>query len=125
FTSDIAVDINNATRTVPVDPGAIEFTGAPCTGLSQIGTTNVTATSGTIVWAQNPATVEIYWGPQGFLQASLAADTIYVPVGDSSSVLSSLTPLGCYEYYLSMKCTSPIPGAPPALMGPYIFCTDC
>ena len=123
-TAMISTDIDGVTRGTPPDVGAYEFTGAPCTGLSQIGTANITATSGTAVWASNPATVTIEWGPVGFKQASIVGTLINVPVGDTSSVISGLNSNKCYDYYITMNCTSPLPGAPP-VMGPYTFCTDC
>ena len=116
------VDINGVTRGTPPDVGAIEFTGAPCTGLSQIGTTGITASSGIATWNPNPATVTIEWGPQGFKQASITGTIINVPVNDTSAVINGLGSNKCYDYYLTMNCTSSIPGAPP-VMGPYTFCT--
>ncbi len=118
------VDINGAPRGIKPDLGAIEFTAAPCTGLSQIGVGSTSPTSGTVVWAPNPAAVTIEWGPVGFKQASQTGTIINVPLSDTSAVISGLGSNSCYDYYLSMNCTSPLPGAPP-VMGPFTFCTDC
>lgn len=123
-TALVSADIDGITRGTPPDVGAYEFTGAPCTGLSQIGTTNVTATSGTAIWAPNAASVTIEWGPVGFKQASIVGTFINVPTGDTSSVINGLNSNSCYDYYITMNCTSPLPGAPP-VMGPYTFCTEC
>ncbi len=119
-----SVDINGVVRGAKPDIGAIEFVAAPCTGLSQIGVGATGPTSGTVVWDPNPSAVTIEWGPVGFKQASQAGTIITVPLGDTSSVISGLTSNTCYDYYLSMNCTSTLPGAPP-LMGPFTFCTDC
>ena len=124
FTSLVAQDVNNVTRTVPVDVGAIEFTGAPCTGLSNVNTTAITATSGTVNWVADPSTITIEWGPAGFKQASITGTLINVPANATSSVISGLASNTCYDYYLTLNCTSTIPGTPP-VMGPYTFCTAC
>ncbi len=124
FSTHNTVDVNGVTRGTPPDVGAIEFTGAPCTGLSQIGTSGITATSGIVSWNPNPAAVTIEWGPQGFKQASITGTFINVPITDTSAIISGLGSNKCYDYYLTMNCSSSIPGAPP-VMGPYTFCTDC
>lgn len=124
FTSDVAVDINNTTRTVPVDPGAIEFTGAPCTGVSGLSTSNITSGSATVSWNSEPSTITIEWGPVGFKQASITGTLINVPVGTSMATISGLNGNKCYDYYVKLNCTSTISGAP-SLMGPYTFCTPC
>lgn len=124
FTSDVAVDINNVARTVPVDPGAIEFTGAACTGVSGLATSGITSNSATVSWNADPAGITIEWGPVGFKQASIVGTTITVPVGTSTSTITGLNGNTCYDYYVTLNCTSSIPGAP-TLMGPYTFCTPC
>ena len=124
FTSQVGVDINNVTRTVPVDPGAIEFTGAPCSGVSGLTTSNITSGSATVTWNAEPTTIAIEWGPIGFKQASIVGTIINVPVSATMATISGLNGNTCYDYYLTLNCTSTIPGAPP-VMGPYTFCTPC
>lgn len=122
-TSLVAADINGTTRTLPVDPGAIEFTGAPCTGLSGITDTS-TASSATVMWDGPGQAASILWGPVGFMQASITPDTVSVSALDTNGTLMGLNSNTCYEYYIQLNCTSSIPGAPP-VMGPYVVCTDC
>ncbi|WP_417589725.1 right-handed parallel beta-helix repeat-containing protein [Owenweeksia hongkongensis] len=124
FTADVSVDINNVARTVPVDPGAFEFTGAPCTGVGGLATSNITANSATVSWSSDPAGVKIEWGPVGFKQASIVGTIITVPVGTSTTNITGLNGNTCYDYYVTPNCTSTIPGAP-SVMGPYTFCTPC
>ncbi len=119
------VDIDGAVRGTKPDIGAIEFVPAPCTGLSGITSLNVTATGGTVAWLQNPAAATIEWGPVGYRQASQApTGTATKLATDSSHAISGLNSNTCYEYWLTMNCSSSLPGAPP-LMGPFTFCTDC
>lgn len=122
-TSLVAADINGTPRTLPVDPGAIEFTGAPCTGLSGI-TDTTTASSATVMWNGPGQAADILWGPVGFMQASITPDTVSVSALDTNGTLMGLNSNTCYEYYIQLNCTSSIPGAPP-VMGPYVVCTDC
>ncbi|AEV34427.1 PKD domain protein [Owenweeksia hongkongensis DSM 17368] len=123
LTSIISEDINGVIRTIPTDPGAIEFTGAPCTGLLGI-TDTVTANSATVMWEGPGQNADIIWGPVGFMQASITPDTVYVLAPDTSGTMLGMNSNSCYEYYIKLNCTSSIPGAP-ALMGPYTVCTDC
>lgn len=125
FSSLIATDINGTSRGMHPDAGAIEFTALPCTGLGGIDTVNANGTSVTVVWnTLSSSTVDIIWGPAGFLQASLTGDTVHVVAGDTSGVINGLNSNTCYDYYLIQNCTSSLPGAPP-LMGPYSICTEC
>lgn len=124
FTSEVKTDINGTVRSIPVDPGAIEFTGAPCSGVSGLATSNITTGSATVTWNAEPTTIAIEWGPVGFKQASVAGTIINVPSGSAMATISGLSGNTCYEYYLTLNCTSTIPGAPP-VMGPYSFCTPC
>lgn len=123
LTSLVAEDINGATRSVPTDPGAIEFTGAPCTGFSGIIDTT-TASSATVMWNGPGQSADILWGPVGFMQASITPNVVSVSALDTNGTIMGLNSNSCYEYYIQLNCTSSIPGAPP-VMGPFIVCTDC
>ena len=114
FSGMLPTDIYGVSRGAHPDAGAIEFNAAPCTGLSSLGLTNVTSSSGTVVWSGNATNVDIIWGPTGFLQASLTGDTVHVLAGDTSGVIASLASNTCYDYYVKQICTSSLPGAPSA-----------
>ena len=122
-TNYVPEDIFGTTRGVPVDAGAIEFTGAPCTGLSGV-TDTTTATSATVMWFGPGQSADILWGPVGFMQASLTPDTVSVSSMDTSGTITGMSSNTCYDYYIQLNCSSSIPGAPP-LLGPYTVCTDC
>lgn len=124
YSAFVTTDIEGSNRGALADIGAYEFTGQPCTGVSGISTINVTGSSATAVWNSDPAAAIIEWGPVGFKQASITGTIINVPVNDTSATISGLNALTCYDYYITLNCTSTIPGAPP-VMGPFSFCTVC
>ncbi len=119
----VSTDINNVTRGALRDPGAIEFTGVPCTGLSGVAI-NSGSTNATVSWATTGSGVTMEWGPANFKQASLTGTTVVLGSSATSSVISGLSGNRCYDVYLTQNCTSSIPGAPPVL-GPFTFCTSC
>ncbi len=124
FTTQVSMDINGITRGIPADPGALEFTGAPCTGPNGVGVNSVTSNNAVIGWNTNTTAFTIEWGPVGFKQASLTGTIVNVALGNTTATLAGLSSNTCYDYYITQNCTSTIAGAPPVL-GPLKVCTKC
>lgn len=124
FSALVSTDITGATRGTPSDPGALEFTGAACTGPSGLTTGTVTSTSATINWNTNTSPFTVEWGPVGFKQASITGTIINVPTGTSTATMTGMSANTCYDYYITQNCSSSIPGAPPVI-GPITVCTQC
>ena len=123
FSSVVTTDFNGASRGNPSDPGAIEFTGAPCTG--PVGLSDSAGiTSAVVTFGSNASGYTIEWGPVGFQQGSAVGTIVNVPMGTTTATLTGMTATTCYDYYVTMSCTSTIPGAPP-VVGPITICTDC
>lgn len=124
FSAQVSTDINGINRGTPSDPGAIEFTGAPCTGPNGLKVNSVSSNNAVIGWNTNTTAFTIEWGPVGFKQASLTGTIVNVALGNTTATLAGLASNTCYDYYVTQNCTSTIPGAPPVL-GPLTVCTSC
>lgn len=123
FSSVVTTDFTGTTRGNPSDPGAIEFTGAPCTG--PVGLSDSAGvTSAVVTFGSNTSGYTIEWGPVGFQQGSAVGTIVNVPAGTTTANLTGMSSNTCYDYYITMPCTSTIPGAPP-IVGPITICTDC
>lgn len=120
----VPTDITGASRSATPDPGAIEFTAAPCTGISGLTQTALTPTTAAFQWNMSSSSVQVEWGPSGFVQGSGTANLITIPSTLNTISLSALSPNTCYDLYFKQNCTSSIPGAPPVL-GPITICTPC
>lgn len=119
--SVVPQDINGLSRGAIRDPGAIEFTGLPCSGLSGVSIASVMPTTSTFVWSTT-GPVDVEWGPEGFQQGTGTGSSMSASGG--TAFITGLTPNTCYDVYLKQTCTSGIQGAPPVL-GPYSICTPC
>jgi hypothetical protein len=124
LSADVSTDITGATRGTTPDPGAIEFTAAPCTGISGLTQTALTASSAAYQWNMLGSAVQVEWGPAGFTQGSGTGNIVNIPSTSATLSLSGLSPNTCYDVYFQQTCSSSIPGAPPVL-GPITFCTPC
>ncbi len=124
FSAQVSTDINGVSRGTPSDPGAIEFTGAPCTGPNGLKVNSVGVSNAVIGWNTNTTSFTIEWGPVGFKQASLTGTIVNVALGNTTANLAGMSPNTCYDYYVTQNCTSTIPGAPPVI-GPLTVCTQC
>ncbi len=124
LTATVSLDINGAVRPITPDPGALEFTGAPCTGLSNVVVNTVTSSAATVNWGATTTPLTVEYGPTGFTQGSGTGIIVTVPAPSTNRVLSGLQPNSCYDVYIRLNCTSTIPNAPPVI-GPLTFCTPC
>ncbi|GCD78704.1 hypothetical protein JCM31826_21860 [Thermaurantimonas aggregans] len=114
----VPTDINGVARTATPDPGAIEFSPQPCSGVWALSADSIYPQGVFLSWESMVDTFEVEWGPVGFIPGSAPGTTI-AGITSKNYNLSLPTVNTCFHVYVREVCGSSFG----PYTGPLLVCT--
>ncbi len=95
-----------------------------CPAPNSLGVSSIGDTSATLNWTDPgfAGSYQVWFGPQGFFQATTTVGGTKFLTNTSSAVIDTLRGNFCYEYLVRAICA---PGDSSLWAGPFVFCTTC